>query len=522
MEKDTKNTIASSLTRRGFMGAMGMLGATAAGMTVVNLAKASESADAAASSTDTPALTESESGTKTVEGGEVDHKEMYGSTAREAIDLGATTEELDALLLDEPEVTEDLTLPDGTVVDKAYVALRNKLNRMSEGLANDPLENSYENIMRLWTPEEAAQEVLCPNQKWFTAFDYVRSAREHGQEVTLDEATDILENLVAKRNIVGVTRADARWYFLLAWVDGVWETHIPETEDITFVQGGINGSDYGTGSSYPILHICPVDSSIVDTGVIDPYRDWRLIVDSFESFGIGECICRKAAMTRGDAEMDGYTREHVWKEGASGENFISTCMVFGQYADFFIENGLAERVTKEEMIRNIEYGIEDGFVPEMYWAQHPEIMCLCKSDMCDVLTSYRRVDGNTSNFAKASAYQLVYDKETCIKCGLCVERCPMKAISWGDDGYCVMDTACVACGQCAYKCPVSARKLTLKEDYVDGNVGMPFDLCDDFKWRAEERMQKGYVRDFVGTSLDDNQADNDFAAKLEALRAAEE
>lgn len=27
--------------------------------------------------------------------------------------------------------------------------------------------------------------------------------------------------------------------------------------------------------------------------------------------------------------------------------------------------------------------------------------------------------------------------------------------------------------------------------------------------------------DFVGTSLDDNQADNDFVAKLEALRAEE-
>ena len=58
--------------------------------------------------------------------------------------LDATQAELDALLLDEPEVTEDLVLPDGTVVDKRYVALRNRLNRMSEGLANDPLENSYE------------------------------------------------------------------------------------------------------------------------------------------------------------------------------------------------------------------------------------------------------------------------------------------------------------------------------------------------------------------------------------------
>lgn len=501
----------NAMSRRGFLG---VLGAAALTVPVVKVATAAESKSAEGDAK----LTDSESGTKTVEGGEVDHKEMYASTGREAIDLGATTEELDALLTDEPEVTEDLTLPDGTVVDKAYVALRNKLNRMSEGLANDPLENSYENIMRLWTPEQAAAEVLCPSFKWFKAFDYVKAARAHGKDVTVDDAIATLDDLVDSRLIVGSTRSDGdRWYWLLAWVDGVWETHIPEAADITFVQGGINGSDYGTGSDFPVLHVCPVDASVVEGGSVEPYRDWRLIVDSNTSFGIGECICRRAALTRGDSEMDGFKREHVWKEGADLEGFIDTCMVFGEYADFFIEQGLAERVTKEQMIANIETAIEDGFVPEMYWAQHPEIMCMCKSDMCDCLTAYRRVDGNTSNFPNVSAYVLNYDKDACIKCGLCLDRCPMKAITWGDDGYCVMDTACVACGQCALKCPASARSLSLKEDY---NSDLPFDMCDDFKRRAESRMQKGYVRDFVGTSLDDNKADNDFAGKLEKLRAA--
>ncbi len=158
--------------------------------------------------------------------------------------LDATQAELDALLLDEPEVTEDLVLPDGTVVDKRYVALRNRLNRMSEGLANDPLENSYEIIMRLWTPEEAQQFVDCPNQVWFTAFDYVKKQREKG-------------------------------------------------EDISFVTGGISGSDYGTGSKYPILHVCPVSADVVEGGVISPYRDWRLIIENNTSFGIGECICAR-------------------------------------------------------------------------------------------------------------------------------------------------------------------------------------------------------------------------------------
>ena len=92
---------------------------------------------------------------------------------------------------------------------------------MSEGIANDPVENSYEMFMRLWTPEEAAAEVLCPSFKWFKAFDYVKAARAHGQDVTVDD-------LVDSRLIVGNTRSDGdRWYWLLAWVDGVWETHIP-------------------------------------------------------------------------------------------------------------------------------------------------------------------------------------------------------------------------------------------------------------------------------------------------------
>lgn len=486
------------MSRRNFLGAMG---AAAAAFPVVNVALA-----------DQPELTESESGTKTVEGGEVDHKEVYGSVEREGIYLGATTEELDALIFDEPEVTEDLVLPDGTVVDKAYVALRNKLNRMADGLANDPLENSYEIIMRLWTPEETAQEVLCPSMRWFNAFDYVNAAEG---AVTVEEAQEILDNLSAKRLIVSNERAGTKWYWLLAWVDGVWETHVPECEDITFIQGGINGSDYGTGGNYPVLHVCPVDASVVEGGRIEPLRDWRHIVNSTDSYGILDCICRKCAQTRGDAEMEGFAREHVWKEGADGEQFIQTCMVFGEYADWFIEQGIAERVTKEQMIANFETAIEDGFVPEMYWGQYPCCACLCKSDMCDCLTAYRRVHGETSNFPNVSAYVLKYDAETCVSCGACVERCPMKAISMGDDGVCVMDTACVACGQCALKCPAGARILTLKDEYVSQ---MPQEKVDDFKDRARYRMQRGFIKDFVGTSLDNNVADNDFAAKLAALR----
>ena len=122
----------------------------------------------------------------------------------------------------------------------------------------------------------------------------------------------------------------------------------------------------------------------------------------------------------------------------------------------------------------------------------------------------------TDNRDRETAYELKYDADTCIGCGLCVGRCPMKAISFDENNKCVHDTACVACGQCALKCPVAARILVEKEEIFND---LPWDLCADFKQRAEDRMQKGYVKDFVGTSLDANEADNDFAAKLETLRA---
>ena len=48
---------------------------------------------------------------------------------------------------------------------------------------------------------------------------------------------------------------------------------------------------------------------------------------------------------------------------------------------------------------------------------------------------------------------------------------------------------------------------------------MPQEKVDDFRDRARYRMQRGFIRDFVGESLDNNVADNDFAAQLEALRA---
>jgi len=91
-----------------------------------------------------------------------------------------------------------------------------------------------------------------------------------------------------------------------------------------------------------------------------------------------------------------------------------------------------------------------------------------------------------------SHYKLVYDKETCIKCGACQGRCPMVAVTLDadvDEGYPQTSTMCINCGQCGTTCPVQARKLELKESFPE----LPQNFLDDLNLKSEYRFRTGQI-----------------------------
>ncbi|MCK4956762.1 MAG: 4Fe-4S binding protein [Candidatus Cloacimonetes bacterium] len=47
----------------------------------------------------------------------------------------------------------------------------------------------------------------------------------------------------------------------------------------------------------------------------------------------------------------------------------------------------------------------------------------------------------------------------CIKCGICVDICPVAAISEGEEQY-IVNSACIDCGKCANACPIEAIRIT--------------------------------------------------------------
>ena len=46
--------------------------------------------------------------------------------------------------------------------------------------------------------------------------------------------------------------------------------------------------------------------------------------------------------------------------------------------------------------------------------------------------------------------------DACVKCGTCVDNCPVEAISEGDDKFVIDADVCVSCGTCVDNCPVEA------------------------------------------------------------------
>ena len=52
----------------------------------------------------------------------------------------------------------------------------------------------------------------------------------------------------------------------------------------------------------------------------------------------------------------------------------------------------------------------------------------------------------------------VVDEDTCISCGVCVDACPVDAITMEDKAIIDAET-CTDCGACVDECPVDAISL---------------------------------------------------------------
>ena len=103
-----------------------------------------------------------------------------------------------------------------------------------------------------------------------------------------------------------------------------------------------------------------------------------------------------------------------------------------------------------EALEIMHRSVDRGYILESCHSQTHEITCSCHGTTCGhikIYTAFSPEDLAQSNvMPHMSHFSLVHDRDACIQCGTCVGRCPVGAISMGEDGYPQVSSYCFRCG----------------------------------------------------------------------------
>ena len=139
----------------------------------------------------------------------------------------------------------------------------------------------------------------------------------------------------------------------------------------------------------------------------------------------------------------------------------NNCMSFGRATNFWVESGEGRLISQDEALDILQKSVESGLVIQLGSSQNPDAMCLCCSCCCLPLSVYKTLEkpAVTAN----SNYYAVVDKDECVACETCVDRCHMDAITVDDTAVIDLDR-CIGCGVCAVTCDVEAISLHRKDE----------------------------------------------------------
>lgn len=144
------------------------------------------------------------------------------------------------------------------------------------------------------------------------------------------------------------------------------------------------------------------------------------------------------------------------------DNPLEVCFYTNDVADKKVEQGAARRVSLQEATEVLKLANEHGLVHLTIYnpEQHVYALCSCCECCCHDIEFMKKL-GRPDLVAHAD-YVAVVDKDACVQCGACVERCVFGAQS-GEAGAVVFDQGkCYGCGLCVTTCASNGIKMELR------------------------------------------------------------
>lgn len=476
------------MTRRGFVGTMGVAGLSAAGLSGCAPTTRVDLATEAVPEEKEIDLTGWEEMAPLVKYDPDDDMEMM------RVDMSWT--DLNEIRRAAIDSCEDYVCEDGTVIPKIWVQVREVVDSLGTGVSAQThvTDDCFNEWMFLCNHDErlASIYVNSPIGRRFTALD---AANANG--ITEEEAVEAL-NALAFNGILFRTKTAGIDYFSHQRVfHGIVESsmNLYSTEGyIDALRGYSAGGPTDRvqtpyGDYYPI----PANKDVVIDGKVLPYDDIESLLNRHEVFCVSPCQCvyfNGKNTDFPDVSDREAIKDHILSDGVH----LEKCFTFGEEAQFYIDLGIGRQIERDEMRELLKRSADEGCILQSCYTKYTEVICSCNKQGC-MPTAHLSFDeeGNPekpSYYAGINNYVLLYNKELCTKCGTCFNRCIPGAITWEPGSYPEVTGACFRCGQCAYVCPASARKLKAREE--NEIPYLPDDLNEwgelDAVWRYEKGL----------------------------------
>jgi len=176
-------------------------------------------------------------------------------------------------------------------------------------------------------------------------------------------------------------------------------------------------------SEYPNLpvgtmRIIPVAQAIEADEKRCSYEEVMTFINSTDRYAVAPCLCRTLKRAQG--------------EGCG--HMLETCMTFGDYADYYVRTGRGRYLSREEIIELLDKCEKDGLVHHVFSFDSGFSEYICNCCDCCCMTTRGVTEQNLGNGGGTTRtnYCAQVDKEKCVACGECVDKCIFQAVKLGD------------------------------------------------------------------------------------------
>ncbi|MFC1975441.1 ATP-binding protein [Chloroflexota bacterium] len=349
--------------------------------------------------------------------------------------------------------------------EQSYRKLAKHLDQLPGGFAPSDTGAELRLLQRLFTPQEAELAT------------HLTLEREEAQVIAeraglpLAEAKLRLGEMAHKGLIFSIqSEGGPALYQAVPFVVGIYEFQVNNLSE-----GLLQDlADYWSTmkprprtQTIPQMRTIPVGQSIEPYLEALPYEQVDELVKANDRFAVAPCICRR----------------HARMAGGGCDAPEESCLVFGEFADYYVRSGRGRSLDRSEVMEILTRADAANLVLQPTNSRAIGAICCCCGCCCGILGELQRHPKPSEIVASSFIARL--EPEICQGCWDCLERCQMQALAEEGDRVTLNTDRCIGCGLCVSTCPDGALTLVRKPD----SERLQTPVTMDVTWRIIAQAQ---------------------------------